>query len=277
MAANDRMASSRTAPADAPAEIAGRFVRARIGRTALEAFPGPMPKTLDAAYAIQDAAIAEWPDTLSGWKVGRILEPWLSRFGADRLVGPIFTRGIRVARSGEEVSFPAFAGGFAAVEAEFVVRLAADAPAGKTNWSAAEAGALVAELFAGIEAAGSPLAPINDLGPAAIVSDFGNNAGLILGPPIRAWRDLSLDRLTTETFIDGQSVGRGTAASVPGGPLGALAFALACCAKRGLSLEAGQLVSTGATTGVHRIQPGQRARVAFGGVGEILCVVGTAC
>lgn len=268
------MPPSRIAPLGAPAEIAARFVRARLDRMALADFPGEKPQTLDEAYAIQDAAIAQWPDTLRGWKVGRILEPWLSRFGVDRLVGPIFAQAIQHAFPGQAVHFPAFVDGFAAVEAEFIVRLATDAPPGKTSWTAQEAGALVGEMFAGIEPAGSPLAPINDLGPAVIVSDFGNNAGLILGPPIPAWRDFSLDRLTTETFIEGKSVGRGTAASVPGGPLAALAFALGCCARRGMPLKAGQLVSTGATTGVHPVWPGQRARVVFGGIGEIQCVVG---
>jgi 2-keto-4-pentenoate hydratase len=277
------MAPSRIASAAEPAEVAGRLVRARLERTALADFPAEIPDSLDAAYAIQDAAIAEWPDTLHGWKVGRILEPWLSRFGVDRLVGPIFTRGVQQARFGPQVAaaalpasdplqFPIFAGGFAAVEAEFVVQLASDAPQDKIRWTSQEAGALVAEMFAGIEPAGSPLASINDLGPAVIVSDFGNNAGLILGPAIPAWSDVGLDRLTTETFIDGQSVGRGTAASVPGGPFAALAFALECCAKRGLPLRAGQFVSTGATTGVHQIRDGQRARVVFGGVCEIHCL-----
>src|SRR5262245_6697792 len=90
LAASHTMAASRTALTDAPAEIAGRFVRARLDRTPLAAFPGPLPEKLNAAYAIQDAAIGKWPDTVAGWKVGRILEPWLSRYGADRLVGPIF-------------------------------------------------------------------------------------------------------------------------------------------------------------------------------------------
>lgn len=266
------MAQSQIAPVAQAADVAARFVRARLDGAALVAFPGEIPATLDGAYAIQDAAIAKWPDTLRGWKVGRIFEPWPSRFGADRLVGPIFARGIQEARAGQERRMPVFDGGFAAVEAEFVVRLAADAPPGKTSWTAHEASHIAGDLFAGIELAGSPLALINDLGPAAIVSDFGNNAGLILGPAIAAWRERSLDQLATETFIGAESVGRGTAASIPGGPLAALAFALECCARRGLPLEAGQLVSTGATTGVHQIRAGQRARVVFGGIGEIHCV-----
>jgi 2-keto-4-pentenoate hydratase len=268
------MAQTGIAPVSEAPEIARRLVRARLDGTPLPAFPGTLPETLDAAYAIQDAAIQQWPDDISGWKVGRILEPWLTRFGAERLVGPIFTRSVREARSGEVLRMHVFDGGFAAVEAEFIVRLAADAPPGKMTWTVQEAAKIVADLFAGIEPAASPLAPINDLGPAAIVSDFGNNAGLIVGPAIPDWRTRSFDQLTTETFIDEESVGRGTAASVPGGPLAALAFALECCARRSLPLKAGQLVTTGATTGVHQIRPGQRSRVVFGGIGEIHLVAG---
>jgi 2-keto-4-pentenoate hydratase len=252
-------------------DVATRFVRARLAGVSLPAFPGDIPTSLDAAYACQDAAIALWPDSVQGWKVGRISEPWLGRLGEDRLVGPIFARAVQTVRGAEVVEFPVFDGGFAAVEAEFIVRLGMDAPAGKTSWSAESAGELVGALHVGIETAGSPLATINELGSAVVVSDFGNNAGLIVGPEIPKWRSTSPDRLLSETFVDGLSVGKGSATSVPGGPLAALAFALNRCARRGLSLKAGQLVSTGATSGIHDIRVGQRARVVFDGIAELHC------
>jgi 2-keto-4-pentenoate hydratase len=260
---------SQAAP---PAGIANRLVRARLDGVALPGFPGTFPDSLAAAYAVQDAAIAQWPDEVCGWKVGRIGEPWLTRLGADRLVGPIFTRGVRQAQSSSAVRFPIVRDGFAAVEAEFVARIAADAPAGKTAWTTHEAGEIVDAIYVGIEVAGSPLAAINELGPIAVVSDFGNSMGLIVGAAVPEWRQLSPDQLTSETFIEGRSAGRGTAASVPGGPLAAVAFALGCCAGRGLPLKAGHFISTGATTGIHEIQPGQHATAAFGGVGEIHCL-----
>jgi 2-keto-4-pentenoate hydratase len=262
---------ARSAAVGEGRDIAARFVRARLGGASLPDFPGQVPTSLDAAYDCQDAAIGLWPDHVQGWKVGRIAEPWFSRFGEDRLVGPIFTRSVQTARNGEVVEFPVFAGGFAAVEAEFIVRLGADAPVSKTNWTAEDAGGLVAALHVGIETAGSPLATINALGPAVVVSDFGNNAGLIVGPEIPNWREFGPDQLASETFIEGQSVGKGSAASVPGGPLAALAFALNRCARRGLALEAGQFVSTGATTGIHDIRIGQSSRVVFSGVATIEC------
>ena len=252
-------------------DIAERFVRARLAGTSLAEFPGEVPDTLAAAYACQDAAIARWPDRVEGWKVGRILEPWFSRLGSDRLVGPIFADAVRTSRYGDVVEFPVFEGGFAAVEAEFIVRLNADAPLARATWTAADAHALVAALHVGIETAGSPLATINALGPTVVVSDFGNNAGLIVGPEIPHWRNFAPDQLASETFVNDLSVGKGTAASVPGGPMAGLAFALNLCASRGFALKAGQFVSTGATTGIHNIRCGESARAVFAGVAEIKC------
>jgi 2-keto-4-pentenoate hydratase len=157
------------------------------------------------------------------------------------------------------------------VEAEFIVRLAVDAPPLKTVWTATEARELAGAMHVGIETAGSPLASINDLGPAVVISDFGNNAGLIVGPEIPKWAEFGVEQFTSETFVESVRVGRGSAASLPGGPFAALAFALSRCARRGLPLKSGCLVSTGATTGIHEIRIGQSARAVFGGIGEIRC------
>jgi 2-keto-4-pentenoate hydratase len=170
---------------------------------------------------------------------------------------------VRVAAADAVIDLPAFEGGFAAIEAEFVFRLGAHAPADKYDWTNAEAAELIGALHVGIESAGSPFAEINDHGPAVTASDFGNNAGLIVGPAID-WRADAFERLTAETFIDGVSVGRGDASLIHGSPLAALAFVLGETAARGMPLRAGHWISTGAVTGVHPIHIGQSARAVFG-------------
>jgi len=145
------------------------------------------------------------------------------------------------------------------------------APPGKTQWTVAEAFELVRAVHIGIETAGSPLATINELGPRAIVADFGNNAGLILGPELPGWRTRPIETWRCESFVDGVSVGRGAASLLPGGPFESLRFLLARNARRSRPLHAGDLVSAGAVTGVHAIKAGQTARVVFEGGGEILC------
>ncbi|MCS6627349.1 hypothetical protein N0B44_31020 [Roseibacterium beibuensis] len=246
--------------------IARAFVDARRAGRALAAYPASEPVSLDAAYAIQDEAIALWPDRIAGWKLGRINAPHDTRYGAGRLAGPIFSRAVWTAGT-VPTRFGVIDGGFAAVEAEYVLELGESAP-DRGDWTAAEAGSLVARVFTGVEIAGSPFAGINDHGPAVTASDFGNNAGLILGGEIAGWRD-RLAGLTCTMSIDDAVIGRGGAASIPGGPLDSLAFLLNLLHRRGRRLEAGQLVSTGAATGVHDIVAGQRAVADFGEDGRI--------
>lgn len=255
------------AEARAP-EIAARLVSARLDARALEAFPGMQPATLEQAYLVQEVAIHLWPDEIAGWKIGLVPPALREQLGSDRVAGPIFSRAVRLANS--VVEFPVFEGGFAAVEAEFVFRIGRDAMPGKTTWTEDEASALVAALHVGVETAGSPMAFINDLGPTVVVSDFGNNAGVIIGPEVKDWRTRLKD-LRARTEIEGKTVGEGGAMGLPGGPLAGLTFLLAHLAQRNRPLRAGQYVSSGAVTGVHDIVVGQSARLSFGGEGVIEC------
>jgi 2-keto-4-pentenoate hydratase len=251
--------------------VAAEFVKARHSAGFFTQYPGAQPQDLDSAYLCQDEAISLWNDTVAGWKVGWIPDPLSQKFGAQRLVGPIFSRSVQRSDGATQVDAPVFARGFAAVEAEFVVQLAKDAPANVTEWTAETARRFVKAMYIGIEIASSPLQNINDYGPAVVASDFGNNAGLLLGAEILDWQTRPLETLNCETRIDGNVVGRGSAAAVSGGPLAALAFALRANARRGRPLRAGDFVSTGAATGVHSIQAGQSAEAIFTGIGSLRC------
>lgn len=251
--------------------LASRFVAARREARSLPAYPGSAPTTLAEAYAVQDAAIDLWPDEIAGWKIGLIPPGQREIYGAARIAGPIFRADVQEYQVDAIATLPVFSGGFGAVEAEFVFRMARDAPHGVTDWSHEDAVRLVDALFIGVENAGSPLATINDLGAAVTASDFGNNAGLIIGAEVADWRQRDLATLTAETFIDGQTAGSGDAARIPGTPIAALTFILGHAAARGRPLRAGQFVSTGAVTGVHQISAGQSAEASFGAFGIIRC------
>ncbi|HEY0435438.1 MAG TPA: 2-keto-4-pentenoate hydratase [Phenylobacterium sp.] len=258
-------------PALAPAEVARRFVAARLGAVSLADFPGALPADMAAGYVIQDAAIELWPDRVAGWKVGRIPPELQAALKANRVMGPVFAANVWQAGAQPTPVF-AIPGGFAAVEAEYIYRMGEDATPGKTDWTAAQALDLVEEELVGVEFAGSPLAAINILGPRVVAADFGNNAGLILGRPIPDWRARSDDWPPCETWVEGQLVGRGAPSSIPGGPPASLAFLMNAVAARGRPLKRGQLVTTGAASGIHDIEAGQTARIAFAGLDEIRCI-----
>jgi 2-keto-4-pentenoate hydratase len=250
-----------------PERIADALVSARLGATALPRFPGRVPSDLATAYACQGAGIARWPDRIAGWKVGWIALSDQVRVGDERLVGPVFGKHLQVLPDAPGVvDVAVFAGGFGAIEAEYAFRIGKDAPADKFEWTPAEAADYVGSAHAAIEIASSPLATINQLGPCVIIADFGNNAGLLIGPALRDWSQANDRTYTCQTEIDGRLVGDGGAATLPGGPLGGLAFALGRCARNGQPLRAGQYVTTGASTGIHDIQPGESGRVSFTGL-----------
>jgi 2-keto-4-pentenoate hydratase len=252
--------------------IARAFVAARRSAAALPDFPGEVPATMAAGYAIQDAAIGLWDGEIVGWKVGKIPGPLVAPLGQTRVTGPIFREGLWAADPDGRNPAPVFVGGFAALEAEFVYELMEDAPPGKLVWTLKDAEALRGRMRIGVEMAGSPLATINELGPPVVAADFGNNNGLILGGLLEGWGDVADEAYVCDAYIDGELVGRGSAASIPGGPMESVRFLLEHTARRGRPLKAGQLVSTGAATGIHDILAGQAGRVSFGRHGQVGCI-----
>ncbi|KAF1013280.1 MAG: 2-keto-4-pentenoate hydratase [Stenotrophomonas maltophilia] len=251
-----------------PLAIARAFTTARREGRALADFPGMLPADLEHAYAVQDHAIALWQGSIAGWKVGYIAEAMRDSAGDERLLGPIFRSHLwNDTGAITEISVFSGAGGFAAVEAEFGLEVLEDAPAGQFHWTLEQAQALPARLYIGVEVASSPLATINVLGPRAVISDFGNNNGLVLGAEVVDWTARAEDELRVETCIDGHSVGSGGAARLRA----AYAFALARSARRGRPLRRGDLIATGNATGIHDIAIGQVACLRFAGDDDITC------
>jgi 2-keto-4-pentenoate hydratase len=247
--------------------IAKAFVDARKTGAILADYPGEFPAALEEAYQIQDSAIALAGKTVGGWKVGRIAAALVGAYGSNRLAGPIFSDQIVPVPNGETPSMPVLPG-FAAIEAELLLRVGTTPPPGLTLEDAHQ---YIDEVRFGLEVASSPFPGINDHGPAVTITDFGNNFGLVLGPRIDDWRTRDLLNAPVSLSIDGVVVGEARLAEMLDGPFGSFAFLSGSLIKRGLSLEPGQWVSTGAITGVHRISPGQQAAARFDGLFPVSC------
>ncbi len=255
-------------------EIAGAFVAARRSSTSVPNYPGDRPHDLTSAYAIQDAALSLWEREVGGWKVGRINPPNDALLGADRLVGPAFCDSIQLAgpSTGDTLpEFTTFRGGFGAAEAEFMLRLAPrPGPLPATREAAM---AWIDEVRIGIEIASSPYARINSDGPCVTISDHGNNAGMLLGPVVpRALWD-RLDEIEVTLEIDGIEAGRATTATMLDGPFGAARFLIANLAARGIGLQPGWWISSGAITGVHEVSPSSLVTANFAGIGSVEAII----
>jgi 2-keto-4-pentenoate hydratase len=254
--------------------IAQEFVAARREARALPAYPGQRPATLDAAYAIQGHAIAVHRGKVGGWKVGKIPPPTDAQLGTNRLAGPIFADQIVTAAAG--LRMPVFEGGFGAAEAEYLLRIGTAPDPAKTHYTIEEATALIEAVHAGIEIASSPYPGINADGPLVTISDFGNNQGLVIGPEVPGWQSGEFVHWPVELRIEGERIGAARADQMLDGPFGAAAFLFGLAAQRGIALEAGQWISSGAVTGVHEIGVGQSCVAKFGDALEVSCSVGAA-
>jgi 2-keto-4-pentenoate hydratase len=251
--------------------IADRFLAARRDATGLTDYPGTPPETLENAYVIQAAALAQVGERIAGWKVGRILPPLDARYGSDRLAGPIFVSTVAHTNADTNTTGLVFAEGFGAVEAEYLFRIGRAPSPGQHQFTLEEAAAHIDAVHIGIEIASSPFQGINKLGPPVTISDFGNNNGLLVGPAITDWQSGAYADQRVVTRIDGVEIGSGTAAAFANGAIGSVSFLLENLIARGITIEPGWWISTGAVTGVHPVRPGQDVETDFGPFGTLTC------
>ncbi|TRD12087.1 2-keto-4-pentenoate hydratase [Erythrobacter insulae] len=238
--------------------MSAHLLNARREAKALSEFPGTLPADLVSAYEIQSYSIERWPDKVAGWKVGGIPPQWRERLGADWLVGPIFSRSVK---TGESASMPVFENGFAAIEPELIIQLGASRAQDR--------------IFTGAEIASSPVPAINDYGPIAVVCDFGNNNGVLIGQEIVGWSDF--DRpLEVSIWIDGALIGRKVLEDVFAAAFTARDFCIENAKQRGIELQPGTLISSGAITGVHEAKVGAHSIISFGPLGKIELDLGCA-
>ncbi|WP_438731361.1 2-keto-4-pentenoate hydratase [Parasphingorhabdus sp. DH2-15] len=235
--------------------ISQKLMAARHAATGLPGFPGKLPETLTDAYTVQHISREIWPDRVAGWKVAGMPTHFVESLGVTRLAGPIFSNSIVRARQDSVAEIPIFDGGSCAIEPEFIIELG--------NSRADD------RMYIGAEIAGSPIPAINNLGPIAVICDFGNNNGMLLGPEIEDWQSKTPDTLVVEAHIDGEMIATRALEDLRKGPLEAVDFLLDHAKKHGISMPAGTFVSSGAITGVHEANIGTQAHLNFGCYGSL--------
>lgn len=233
--------------------ISQQLLEARATLSELSGFPGNPPVSLAKAYQIQERSIAQWPDKVVGWKVGGIPSHLQQELGAEWLVGPIFSSHVRFAKAGEIARMPIFVSGFAAVEPEFVIEIGASRDEDR--------------MFIGAEIASSPVPDINSYGPTAVVCDFGNNNGLLVGQEITGWSSI-MGPVDVSIALDGELVGTRALENLSEQAVTARDFCLDHAEQQGRTLEPGTFISTGAITGVHEAMLGARGTISFGDLGD---------
>jgi 2-keto-4-pentenoate hydratase len=238
----------------------------RDGRI-LDALPEDVrPATLAEGYAIQDRVRATWGDAVAGWKTGATAAAVQAKFGTDQpFAGPFYAKTVLPSPA----TTPASAHHHRAIESEFAFRFAHTVPPRATNYTRAEVLAVVDAVVPAIEIVGPRF---NDLlfgrVPTA-VADNAVNAGFVFGTPFADWRSLDLPNHPVTLRVNGAVAAEGTGAAVLGDPVTSLVWTVNHLSSRGITINAGQILSTGTTTGIVFLKPGDSATADFGALGQV--------
>lgn len=265
------MSTSAPLSDDQIRQLSSTLFSARSEANVLDVYPGSPPSSLEEAYKVQDLSIQASSDEIVGWKIGMVIPELREQMGSERIMGPVFKNVYhfigKAHENGEKLDLPVFDGGFIAVEAELIIEIAEDIKPGSVN-TADGVEHLVKNVYAGIEIASSPVVDLNDYGPAAIITDFGNNHGMIVGAPIEDWQS-KISGMETKVFINDELINAAPTDGVLNGPMAAFAYIIDQAAARGITLPEGCMICSGAITGVHETLVGATSVVDFGEAGNL--------
>jgi 2-keto-4-pentenoate hydratase len=192
-------------------------------------------------FAVHDRFAAEG-DPIAGWKVALTLPV---QYEPLKLSGPVFAgiykSGLRQSGAVFEAGWPIKPG----IEPELVARIAKDAPAGGTLFTADSIRAHVANLYCGMEVVDNRYADVTKMGGPARIADNVLQAALVTGTEIKDWQKLDFPNLKGHSLLDGKELAKGPGSAVMGSAMISLAWLANTLNKHGKMLKAGDLILTG--------------------------------
>lgn len=224
------------------------------------------PHDRTEGYAIQAAIERYSPHPLFGWKIAATSEAGQKHINvAGPMAGRILAEtvipdGGTAAMEGNEMRV---------AEPEFAFRMRVDLPARATPYSVQQVLDAVDTLHPAIEIPDSRFADFASAGEAQLIADNACAHLFVLGPAAAAdWRAMDLVEQRPVTTMRGQRfVGHGR--NVLGDPRVALAWLANELRQLGVTLKAGQIVTTGTCHPPLPIQSGDFCAVDFGVLGKV--------
>jgi 2-keto-4-pentenoate hydratase len=225
------------------------------------------PKTRTVAYGIQamHEALSEFP--LSGWKIAATSLAGQKHIGVD---GPLAGRYIaeRVVPSGGSIPFGR--NHMQVAEVEFAFRMGADLPPQSAAYTEAQVFDAVASAHPAIEIPDSRYDRFEIVGAAALIADNACAHWMALGEAMpEHWRNVDLADYQPVGRINGKADVFGKGSNVLGSPRIAMTWIANELSALGLTLKAGQFVTTGTCLVPMAIARGDRVTGDFGTLGKV--------
>jgi len=238
--------------------------------TRLENLPEDLRPTERAeAYAVQGCIEAYTDKPLYGWKIAATSTAGQKHIGVD---GPLAGRLLaeRVIADGGDCVLGNNL--MKVAELEFAFRMGRDLPPRPEPYTEEEVLAAVATLHPAIEIPDSRYEHFEKVGLAQLVADNACAHRFILGPAApEDWRRLDLAAHRGRAFKNGAPAGEGIGSNVLGGPVIALTWLANELSRHGMTLRAGQVVTTGTCLIPLPIAAGEHIEGDLGSLGRV-CV-----
>jgi 2-keto-4-pentenoate hydratase len=245
----------------------------RCTGTVLDALPLALrPKSIAQGHAIQAQLPLVAGQRVVGWKIAATSEAGQKHINVS---GPLAGRILAsfVVNEGDSVSL---AGNrMRVVEPEFAFRIARDLPPRATPYTVAEVLGAVASLHPAFEIPDSRYAVFTRAGEPQLIADDACCGSFLFGRAAPAnWRGLELSAHRahgTVSNADGsvRYMREGVGRAALGDPCVALTWLANELSSLGLTLEAGQFVSTGTCMVPLEIEPGDAVQADYGVLGVI--------
>jgi 2-keto-4-pentenoate hydratase len=225
------------------------------------------PRTRAEGYAIQARLERRSASPLFGWKIAAtskagqahiaVSGPQAGRLLAER----VFEGGSRLRFGNNHMRV---------AEAEFAFRMAVDLRPRSTPYEVAEVLAAVATLHPAIEIPDSRYDDFTIVGEAQLIADNACAHEFVLGPSAPdLWRSIDLAAHRVAGSIAGRLEREGVGSNVLGDPRVALAWLVNELSRLGVTLKAGQVVTTGTCLVPLPIVPGDEVTCDFGVLGTV--------
>ena len=254
---------------DAPAiaRAAALLIEARRTRQPTDLPEACRPRSLEEAYAIQEAVTAGLGETPVGWKIGATDAAIRAQEGFDEPVsGRLFTGHVHAAPA----DLPAgLFTTFRNCETEFALRLGRNLPPRPEPYGRDEVMAAIATLHPAVEVGDTRYRDRAAMGGIGVCADNSGGTELVMADGIADWRGLDLPALTVALEVDGELRAEGSGRAVMGDPIEALVWLANHLSERNIGLQAGEIVTTGSCTGITKVEAGARVRADFGKLGKI--------
>ena len=153
------------------------------------------------------------------------------------------------------------------IEAAFSFLITKDIVPGSGPHSVETIAEYIGGILPSIEVLETRFADWTKVGACQLAADNAMHGAWVQGAVVQEWEGVHLEQQVVSLRVNGRTVREGRGKNLLGNPLNAVTWLANELEARGETLQAGQVVSTGAASDLYIARPGERIEADFGPIG----------